>query len=101
MKNEDLSSLIDYLDEKFSRDEEFKDLKKDFRVLQSAVDDYVTKANAYFQEMVMFSHRMDRHREMDQTNCQTSEHSLGRLAIAKIGAQIGISMTEKFKRCLE
>ena len=35
--------------------------KDDFNDLQTSVDAYVKKANAYFQEMVMLSHKVDRH----------------------------------------
>ena len=32
-----------------------------FRDLQTAVDAYAKRADAYFQEMVMLSHKVDRH----------------------------------------
>jgi len=35
--------------------------KDDFNDLQTSVDAYVKKADAYFQEMVMLSHKVDRH----------------------------------------
>ncbi len=37
------------------------DLKKDFSNLTSGVDGYAKKADDYFQEMVMLSHKVDRH----------------------------------------
>ena len=39
----------------------FEELKADFNDLQTSVDAYVHKADAYFQEMVMLSHKVDRH----------------------------------------
>ncbi len=72
---EDFSELIEYLDKKFtsinerfnSVDERLSDLqenkvdKSDFNDLLTAVDSYAKKADAYFQEMVMLSHKVDRH----------------------------------------
>ena len=39
---------------------EMHELRKDFNNLQTAVDGYAKKADAYFQEMVMLSHKVDR-----------------------------------------
>ena len=36
-------------------------LRQDFSDLQTAVDAYARKADAYFQEMVALSHKVDRH----------------------------------------
>lgn len=59
---EDFSELITYLDERFDKVEgDIKELKGDFNNLQTAVDKYAEKADAYFQEMVMLSHKVDRH----------------------------------------
>jgi uncharacterized coiled-coil DUF342 family protein len=59
--NKDFSELIKYLDEKFRRiDEKFDETKKDFVDLQTSVDSYAKKADTYFQEMVMLSHKVDR-----------------------------------------
>jgi uncharacterized coiled-coil DUF342 family protein len=42
--------------------DEFKDeYKADFSNLQTSVDTYAKKADTYFQEMVMLSHKVDRH----------------------------------------
>ena len=38
-----------------------KETQKNFSDLQSAIDGYAKKADAYFQEMVMLSHKVDRH----------------------------------------
>jgi len=66
--NNDFSELIQYLDEKFSKVDlqleylkENKTDKSDFRELITAVDAYAHKADAYFQEMVALSHKVDRH----------------------------------------
>jgi uncharacterized coiled-coil DUF342 family protein len=60
--NEDLTELIKYLDEKFTRiDQRFDEMKKDFVNLQTSVDAYAKKADTYFQEMVMLAHKVDRH----------------------------------------
>jgi len=63
----DFSELIEYLDEKFiSIDGRFDSMKKDFVELQSSVDAYAKKADTYFQEMVMLSHKIDRHEKWFQ-----------------------------------
>ncbi len=79
--DQDFSELIEYLDGKFKKvDERFEGLssifatkddlessinvlptKEDFSQLSTAVDAYAKKADAYFQEMVMLSHKVDRH----------------------------------------
>ncbi len=72
--DKDFSELIEYLDKKFSKtdqklielDEGIKDVrermatKEDFNDLQTSVDAYAKKADAYFQEMVMLTHKVDR-----------------------------------------
>lgn len=74
--DKDYSELIHFLDQKFSGaddrfgqvDNELKDirgdikeLKENFNNLLGAIDAYAKKADAYFQEMVMLSHKVDRH----------------------------------------
>lgn len=78
--NNDFSELIQYLDEKFEKvaskeatidlsnrvislEEKVKTLatKEDFNNLLTAIDAYAQKADTYFQEMVMLSHKVDRH----------------------------------------
>ena len=62
--DKDFSELIQYLDEKFIRIEnqlETKAEKSDVDNLTNAVDEYAKKADTYFQEMVMLSHKVDRH----------------------------------------
>ena len=59
--NEDYSELVKYLDEKFIRiDKRFDEVKGDFVNLQTSVDAYAKKADAYFQEMVMLAHKVDK-----------------------------------------
>ena len=63
----DLSELIEYLDKKFSNiDEKFDEQRKDFVALQTGVDAYAHKADAFFQEMVMLSHQYNRHEKWIQ-----------------------------------
>jgi hypothetical protein len=62
--NKDFSELIEYLDEKFNNIDvqlASKAEKEDVNALKSAVDTYASKADTYFQEMVMLSHKVDRH----------------------------------------
>ncbi|MFA5349377.1 MAG: hypothetical protein WC309_03350 [Candidatus Paceibacterota bacterium] len=75
--DKDYSELIQYLDEKFINidnrfvniDNRFVDIESiletkadraDINTLTSAVDAYAKKADTYFQEMVMLSHKVDR-----------------------------------------
>ncbi|MFH1780774.1 MAG: hypothetical protein ABH841_02120 [Candidatus Nealsonbacteria bacterium] len=65
--DKDFSEIIEYLDKKFSSiDEKLDNLqenkadKSDVRDLINAVDAYAKKADTYFQEMVMLSHKVDR-----------------------------------------
>ncbi len=59
---EDFSELIEYLDGKFREAEnERADIRNEVKDLQGAVDAYAKKADAYFQEMVALSHKVDRH----------------------------------------
>jgi len=56
-----IDERFENIDQKFTRiDERFDEIKKDFIDLQSSVDAYAKKADAYFQEMVMLSHKVDR-----------------------------------------
>ena len=79
--NQDFSELIEYLDEKFGKvDERFQRLfdvfatkddlkeateklatKEDVNNLLTSIDAYAKKADAYFQEMVMLAHKVERH----------------------------------------
>jgi len=64
----DFSELVQYLDEKFANIDgkldnlqENKADKSDVNGLMTAIDAYAKKADAYFQEMVALSHKVDRH----------------------------------------
>ncbi len=41
-------------------DSGFSESKTDFRKMQNALDAYATKADTYFQEMLMLSHKVNR-----------------------------------------
>ncbi|MFH1462370.1 MAG: hypothetical protein ABIG08_01565 [bacterium] len=59
--DKDFSELVEYLDGKFVRiDRRFDEMKKDFIELQTSVDTYAKKADAFFQEMVALAHKVDR-----------------------------------------
>ena len=65
---EDFAELVEYLDEKFSNiDRQLENLKEnkadksDMNILFNAVDAYAQKADAFFQELVMLSHQINRH----------------------------------------
>jgi uncharacterized coiled-coil DUF342 family protein len=64
LTNEDVKKIteanLEVNREIFATKEDFEELRQDFRKLQSAVDTYAQKADAYFQEMVMLSHKVDR-----------------------------------------
>jgi len=60
---EDFSESIQYLDERFTKIEnqlESKAEKTDVDNLKNAVGAYAKKADTYFQEMVMLSHKVDK-----------------------------------------
>lgn len=74
--NNDFSELIQYLDDKFvtvdkrfdfvdqrfiTVDKRFDEMKSDFNNILTAVDAYAQRADTYFQEMVLLSHKVDRH----------------------------------------
>ena len=58
----DLEYLLKYMEKRFdSVDARFSGLEQGFGELQTAVDAYAKRADAFFQEMVMLSHKVDRH----------------------------------------
>lgn len=60
--NSDFSELIQYLDDKFvDVKKDINELKIGFNDLANSVDAYAKKGDAYFQEMVALSHKVDRH----------------------------------------
>ncbi|KKQ96351.1 MAG: hypothetical protein UT42_C0035G0010 [Candidatus Falkowbacteria bacterium GW2011_GWA2_39_24] len=63
LTNEDVQKLIEVF---ATRDEvatkaDLEEIRKDFSDLQVSIDAYAKKADTYFQEMVMLSHKVDRH----------------------------------------
>lgn len=57
----DLSELVHFLGKKFdATDKRFDNLESMFRNLQGSVDAYAKKADTYFQEMAMLSHKVNR-----------------------------------------
>lgn len=66
--NQDSKELIEYLSQRFDKIDSAVDYlkenkadKSDVNNLMNAVDAYAKKADTYFQEMVMLSHKIDRH----------------------------------------
>ena len=61
---EDIQKIIEANKEVFYNKEEtdkkFNEIKEMFSDLQTAVDAYAKKADAYFQEMVVLNHRISR-----------------------------------------
>jgi len=64
LTQEDIQKIIEAQKEVFATKEDFlsfKDgYKKDFSDMLTAVDGYAKKADGYFQEMLMLSHKVDR-----------------------------------------
>ncbi|NQU82476.1 MAG: hypothetical protein HQ539_00815 [Parcubacteria group bacterium] len=58
---EDIQKLIEVQKEIFTTKDDFEELRKDFSRLETGVDAYAKKADTYFQEMLMLSHKVDRH----------------------------------------
>jgi len=63
LNNEDIQKLIEVFATKEDLKEALENIttKDDLNVLMNAVDAYAKKADTYFQEMVMLSHKVDRH----------------------------------------
>ena len=65
LDKKDIQSIIDANREVFSTKEEFSafedEMRKNFSNLLTSIDSYAKKADTYFQEMVMLSHKVDRH----------------------------------------
>lgn len=62
LTNEDIQKLIEVFAtrEEATTKSDFDILRKDFSNLQSSVDMYAKRADTYFQEMVMLSHKVDK-----------------------------------------
>jgi len=65
LEDKDIQRIIEAATEVFATREEidqrFSEMRQDFSNLQTAVDRYAKKADAYFQEMVALSHQVKRH----------------------------------------
>ena len=62
LDDKDIQKLIEVFAtrEEIVTKQDFGGLKEDFRNLQTSVDAYAKKADAYFQEMVMLARKVDR-----------------------------------------
>ena len=65
LNQEDIRNIIEAQKEVFPAKEDFEafkeEMRKDFSDLLTSVDAYAHKADGYFQEMVMLTHKVDRH----------------------------------------
>ncbi len=57
----DIKKLTELIATKTDFDKFREEYRKDFSDLQKSVDAYATKADEFFQELVMLSHKVDRH----------------------------------------
>jgi uncharacterized coiled-coil DUF342 family protein len=68
---EDTTNLIKAFQEVFPTKEELdafrEEMRQEFSDLQTSVDTYAKRADEYFQEMVMLSHKINRHEKWIQT----------------------------------
>jgi len=61
LTTKDIQLLIKAQKEVFATRDDFESMREDFSKLQTSVDKYSKKADTYFQEMVLLSHKIDRH----------------------------------------
>lgn len=68
LTDEDVKKLIEVFAtrEEVATKRDLEEVRKDFSNLQSSVDAYAKKADNYFQEMVVLSHKVDRHEKWIQ-----------------------------------
>lgn len=70
LDDKDIQKIIEANREVFPSKEDFEsfkdEIRQDFSNLQSSVDGYAKKADNYFQEMVMLTHKVDRHEKWFQ-----------------------------------
>lgn len=70
LTTEDIQKIIEAHREVFATKEDFasfqEEMRKNFSNVLTAVDTYAKKADTYFQEMVMLSHKVDRHEKWIQ-----------------------------------
>ena len=60
LTQEDINLLIKAEKEIFPAKDDFEDLRKDFRQLQTSVDNYSKKTDAYHQEMAVLNNKISR-----------------------------------------
>jgi len=64
LDDKDIQKIIEANREVFPSKEDFEgfkdEIKQSFSDLQTSVDEYAKKADTYFQEMVMLTHKVDR-----------------------------------------
>ena len=64
LDDRDIQKIIEANREVFPSKEDFEsfkdEIKQSFSDLQTSVDEYAKKADTYFQEMVMLTHKVDR-----------------------------------------
>ncbi len=65
LDDKDIVKLLEAMELKFPTKVDFESFKdeyrQDFSNMQTSVDTYAGKADKYFQEMVMLTHKVDRH----------------------------------------
>lgn len=70
LDDKDIQKIVEANREVFATKQDLEyfrdDMRKNFADLQSGVDGYAKKAEDYFQEMVMLSHKIDRHEKWIQ-----------------------------------
>ena len=70
LTSEDIQNIIEANRQVFATKEDFsafqEEMRKSFSDMLTAVDTYAQKADTYFQEMVMLSHKVDRHEKWFQ-----------------------------------
>lgn len=68
LSDDDIKKLIEVFAtrEEVATKKDLEEIRRDFLDLATAVDAYAKKADTYFQEMVMLSHKVDRHEKWIQ-----------------------------------
>lgn len=68
LDDKDIQKLIEVFAtrEEVATKQDLEVFRKDFSDLQTSVDAYAKKADTYFQEMVMLTHKVDRHEKWFQ-----------------------------------
>jgi SMC interacting uncharacterized protein involved in chromosome segregation len=61
LTDEDIKKLIGVFSTREEINQRFDEVRQDFSDLQVAVDAFAKKADTYFQEMLVLSHKVERH----------------------------------------